>query len=81
MLLSRSYTVFRIYILAVRNTACGKRHTSRITSVTPLYSAVHLRRKLPLTAIVLVLLTDQFDAFFNPKIASQTDAARNTPPN
>ena len=35
--------------------------------------AVYLRRKLAFTAIFLVL-PDQFDAFFNPKIVSETNS-------
>ena len=37
------------------------------------------RRKLIFTAIFQVLPTDQFDAFFNPKNASETNTTNNTP--
>ena len=43
-------------------------------------SAVYLGRKLTSTAIFLVLLTNQFGAFFNPKNASETNATNNNPP-
>ena len=45
---------------------------------TSVVTAVCLRRKLTFTAIVFVLLPDQFDASFNPKNVSETNAI-NTP--
>ena len=42
--------------------------------------AVYIGRKLTLTAIFFVPLPDQFDAFFNPKNASETNAKTITPP-
>ena len=43
-------------------------------------TAICLRRKLTFTAIFIVLLPDQFDAFFNPKNVSETNAINITPP-
>ena len=42
--------------------------------------AVYLRRKLTSTAIFFVLLPDQFDAMFNPKNVSETNAINIIPP-
>ena len=42
--------------------------------------AVYLRRKLAFMAILLVRLTNQFDAFFNPKNVSETNATNNAQP-
>ena len=58
--------LFLVYILAVGNTPYGKRHLTE--------------EKLTFTAIFLVPLTDHFDAFFNPKNASETNATNKTPP-
>ena len=41
--------------------------------------AVYLGKKLSFTAILLELLTDEFDAFFNPKNTSETNAKSNSP--
>ena len=75
---STHYTISGIYILAVGNTPYGKRHTSRtilVSVTTPLQS------KLTFTAIFLVLLTDQFDAFLTRKTPQRrTNATNNTPP-
>ena len=69
--LSRSYTLSSMHSLAVGNTPYGKRHTSQTIYLTPLRS----QKK----ACILVLLTYQFDALFNPKNASETNATNNTP--
>ena len=47
---------------------------------TCVVTAVCLRRKIAFTAIFLGLLSDQFDAFFNPKNVSETNAINITPP-
>ena len=76
-LLIRKVILFLVYILAVGNTHYGKRPTSRYICYD---SAVYHKRKLTFTAIFLVLLTDQFDAIFNPKNASETNDINNTSP-
>ena len=76
-LLNRSYTTSSICILAVGNTPYGKRHTSQNMYVTPL---PYVGRNFTFAVIFLVPLTDQFDAFFNPQITSETNATNNTPP-
>ena len=62
----------------------GRKHALGRTPYLPNHifyaSAVCVRRKLTFTAIFLVLLTDQFDAFFNPENASETSTTNNTPP-
>ena len=47
---------------------------------TSVLIAVYLRRKFAFTAIFLVLLPVQFDAFLNPKNVSETNAINVTPP-
>ena len=56
-----------IYTTAVGNTPYGKRHTSGTIHLDTYASAVYLGRKLTFEAIFLALLTDRFNAFFNPK--------------
>ena len=55
----------------------GRKHALRKTSYLPNHicfaSAVCLRRKLTLTAILLVRLTCQFDVIVNPENASETN--------
>ena len=76
--LSRSYSISGIINVS------GRKHALRKTAYRPNQtwksSAVYLRRKLTFAAIFLVLLTSQFDAIFNPKNASDTNATNNTPP-
>ena len=47
---------------------------------TSVVTAVCLIRKLTFTAIFFALLPDQFDAFFDPKNVSETNAINITPP-
>ena len=60
-----------------------RKHALRKTRYLPNHicyaSAVYLTTKLTFTAIFLVLLSDQFDAFSNPKNTSETNTS-NTPP-
>ena len=72
--LSGSHTISNTHILPVGNTPYRKRHNTRTTRcITPLQSileaGLHSRQSL------LVRLTNQFDAFFIPKNASETKAA------
>ena len=67
-----------IYILALGSTPYGKK--AYLPNQTYKSSAVYLRRKLTFTAIFLVLTTNQFDAFFNPKNASDRNATNSARP-
>ena len=79
--LCRTYTISSTskYVYSSR-----RKHASRKTRYLPNHicyaSGVHLERKLTFTAIFLVLLADHFDAFFNAKNTSDTNATSNTPP-
>ena len=61
-----------------------KKHVLRETSYLPNHTcyaaAVNLRRKLAFTSIFLALLTNQFDAFFNPNNASEMNATNSASP-
>ena len=46
---------------------------------TSVLIVVYLRRKLTFTAILFVLLPDQFDAFFNPRNVSETNVINIAP--
>ena len=90
--MSRSYTIsdislyryrylhISIYIVGVGRTPYGRRRTSRTKLENPLQSTFRRKLKPTFTAICLVLLTNQFDAFFNPKNASETSATNNPSP-
>ena len=70
--LSAEALLFPVYI---GNTPYGKRHISRTEPVL-----VHLGLKLTFTPIYVVQVPDQFDAFFNPKNASEKNAKNTTLP-
>ena len=61
----------------------GRKHALRKTSHLPnricYSSAVYLRRNITFASIFLGRLADQFDAIFNPKNASGTNATKYTP--
>ena len=80
--LSRSHTISSIYILPVGN-KFALRNKSYLPNHICYASVVYLGRKLTftptVTAICLVLLTDQFVTFFSPKDAWETNATSNTP--
>ena len=91
--LSRIYIISSTNIIAesgrkhaLRKTSYALRKTSYLPNHTSIYYQVclklqqYLRRKLASTAICLVLLAYQFDEFFNPKNASETNDSSNTPP-
>ena len=63
--MSRSHTISNTYILPVGNTPYRKRHNTRTICITPLQSI--LEESLHSRQSFLVKLTDQFNAFFNPK--------------
>ena len=65
------YTRYEYYIFL----AVGTRLTENAIPPEPVCytSAVYLTKKLTLTAIFLVLLTDHFTAFFNPTKASRDE--------
>ena len=71
-LLSRSHTISNTYILPVGNTLYRKRHITRTICVMLLQSI--LEAGLHSRPSFWVRLTNQFDAFFNPKNASHTNA-------
>ena len=70
--LSRSHAISNTYILSAGNTPYRKPHNTRTICNTPLQSIseadLYSRRSF------LVRLTNQFDAFFNPKNVSETKA-------
>ena len=74
--LSRSHTISTRYILPVGNTLYRKPHNTRTICITPLQSTseagLHSRQSF------LVRLLHQFDAFFNPKKASDTARTKAT---
>ena len=75
-------TLYVLFLLLRSIYSSGRKHALRKTSYLTKHicyaSAVCLRRKLTFTAIFLAQLTDQFDASFNPKNASETNATSNT---
>ena len=75
--LSRSNTISSIF-LAVGNTPYGKRHISRTKLGNPLQSIFEESSRSRQS--FWVLLSNQFDAFFNQKNTSDTNATNNTPP-
>ena len=65
-----------LFLVYVGNTPYGKYHTSR----TDLRSDCSLsQKKAYIHANLFVLLPDRFDAFFNPKNVSETNAINITP--
>ena len=71
--LSKSHTISTTHILPVGNTPYRKPRNTRTICTTPLQSVLeaglHSRQ-----SFLVVRLTNQFDAFFNPKNASETIA-------
>ena len=68
----RSKLILGAYFTGMKH-ALPKRQNTRTICITPLQSI--LEEGLQLRQSVLVRLTNQFDAFFNPKNASETKAA------
>ena len=75
--LSRSNIISDVYF---RGRKHALRKTAYLSNQASDSSAVYLRRKPTFTAIVLVPLKNQFNDFFNPKHAPETNATNNTPP-
>ena len=73
------YTISSIYTLVVGNSPYAKRRTSQNEPMLVEVKYLRLKRT-SFTPIFFVHVPDQFDAFFNPKNASEEDAKNNTPP-
>ena len=73
--MSRRHTISNTYILPAGNTPYRKRHNTRTMCITPLQSI--LEEGLHSRQSFFVRLTNQFDAFVNPKNASETKATTN----